>query len=222
VTAEITSVALCVEPPSPAPIAAFTVEPTEVVVTLNVAEVAPAGTVTLLGTVAADELLLSATTTPPAGGAPDKVTVPCDEPPPVKLAGFSVSDVSDGGGDWAGLTVRVALRFEPPRLAPMLALTCEETDVVVTVKAAFSEPAGTVTEAGTPTAEELLLSATVLPPLGAALESVTVPCDCVPPVTVAGLTVSEESEGPGGGGLTVRVAFWFEPPRLAPMLALTV
>ena len=54
-------------------------------------------------------------------------------------------------------------------------------------------------------------------PLGAALESVTVPCDCVPPVTVAGLTVSEESEGPGGGGLTVRVAFWFEPPRLAPI-----
>jgi hypothetical protein len=103
----------------------------------------------------------------------------------------------------------------------MLALTCEETEVVVTVKAAFTDPAGTVTEAGTPAAEELLLSATLAPPLGAALDSVTVPCDCVPPVTLAGFTVSDESDGPGGGGLTVRSALWLEPPRLAPIVALT-
>jgi hypothetical protein len=76
VTAEITSVALCVEPPSPAPIAAFTVEPTVEVMTVKLTELAPAGTVTLLGTVADDELLLRATTTPPAGAAPDNVTVP--------------------------------------------------------------------------------------------------------------------------------------------------
>ena len=104
----------------------------------------------------------------------------------------------------------------------MLALTGAETDVVVTVKAAFTDPAGTVTEAGTPAAEELLLRATDAPPLGAALDSVTVPCDCVPPVTLVGLTVSAESDGPGGTGLTVSDAFWLEPPRLAPMLALTV
>src|SRR5262249_45665632 len=126
VTDEIWSVALCVEPPRPAPMAAFTVDPTDVVVTPKVAELAPAGTVTLPGTVAADELLLSATCTPPAGAAPESVTVPCDGLPPVRLAGFSVSEVSEGGGAWAGLTVSVALRLDPSRLAPTLALTCEE------------------------------------------------------------------------------------------------
>jgi hypothetical protein len=59
-------------------------------VTGKVAEVAPAATVTLVGTVAAEVLLLaSVTTAPPAGAAALKVTVPVDPTLPVTLVGFN-------------------------------------------------------------------------------------------------------------------------------------
>lgn len=51
--------------------------------TANVVEVWPAGTVTVAGTVIADELELErATTTPPGGAAPLNVTVPVVDCPP--------------------------------------------------------------------------------------------------------------------------------------------
>ena len=63
-------------------------EPTAEVVIVNVALVAPAATVTLAGTWAADVLLLvRVTTAPPDGAGPVKVTVPADEVPPVTEAG---------------------------------------------------------------------------------------------------------------------------------------
>src|SRR3979490_1876516 len=66
---------------------------TALVLTVNVALVAPAATVTLGGTVAAAVLLLeSATVAPPAGAARLSVTVPVEEFPPVTLVGFSESD----------------------------------------------------------------------------------------------------------------------------------
>jgi len=74
---------------------------TALVLTVNVALVAPAATVTLDGTRAAAVLLLdSVTIAPPAGAAPLSITVPVEEFPPVTLVGFSVSDerVGDGGG----------------------------------------------------------------------------------------------------------------------------
>src|SRR5438477_12581238 len=52
-----------------------------------------ASTVTLLGTVAAIVLLLARfTTAPSAGATPLKLTVPCEELPPITLVGFSVSE----------------------------------------------------------------------------------------------------------------------------------
>ena len=49
----------------------------------NVTEVWPAGTVTVAGRVIADELELErATTTPPGGAVPAKVTVPVADCPP--------------------------------------------------------------------------------------------------------------------------------------------
>jgi len=63
-----------------------------VVVTVKVAVVAVAATVTLAGTVAAALLLDSVTTAPPVGAALLKVTVPVDEVPPVTEVGFSVTD----------------------------------------------------------------------------------------------------------------------------------
>ena len=64
--------------------------------TVNVALVAPAATVTLAGTRATVVLLLeSATCAPPAGAGPLNVTVPVDEFPPTTLVGFSVSVESE-------------------------------------------------------------------------------------------------------------------------------
>ena len=65
---------------------------TAVVVTVKVAVVAPAATVTLTGTVAAALLLDRVTASPPVGAALPKVTVPVDEVPPVTEVGFSVTD----------------------------------------------------------------------------------------------------------------------------------
>ena len=73
---------------------------TALVLTVNVALVAPAGTVTLEATLAAPLLLESATCAPPAGAAPLSVTVPVEDcVPPMTLVGFSETEerVTDAG-----------------------------------------------------------------------------------------------------------------------------
>jgi hypothetical protein len=81
---------------------------TALVVTVNVAVVDPAATVTLVGTCAAAVLLLvSDTLAPPVGAAPLSVTVPVDELPPVTLVGFRVTEDKDTVA--VGFTVNVAV-----------------------------------------------------------------------------------------------------------------
>ena len=88
---------------------------TALVLTVKVALVAPAATVTLEGTRAAPLLLESATVAPPAGAAPLNVTVPVEDcVPPITLVGLSVSDKSVAGGGAAGATVIEAVRVTPP------------------------------------------------------------------------------------------------------------
>ncbi len=65
---------------------------TALVLTGKVTLVAPAGTVTLEGTLAAELLLERETCAPPAGAAPLSVTAPVEEFPPVTLVGFSESE----------------------------------------------------------------------------------------------------------------------------------
>jgi hypothetical protein len=75
----------------------------------KVALAAPAGTVTLAGTVAAELLLESVTCTPPPGGAgPFNVTVPVEGFPPVTLPGLRASEERTGG-----ITVSEAVRVPP-------------------------------------------------------------------------------------------------------------
>ena len=88
---------------------------TALVLTVNVALVAPAATVTLEGTVTAAVLLLeSATCAPPVGAAPLNVTVPVEELPPVTLVGFNPSEARVGGGGGAGVTASEVVRVAPP------------------------------------------------------------------------------------------------------------
>src|SRR5262245_25578291 len=90
-------------------------------------------------------------------------------------------------------------------------------------------PAVTVTLAGTVAALVLLLErATTAPPLGAALVSVTVPCDpavAEPPVTLVGFSASEDKlagGGGGGAGRTLSVAVRVVPLKMAEMVTLLV
>ncbi len=69
---------------------------TALVVTVNVALLAPAATVTLPGTVAVDVLLLRVTAAPPAGAGPLSVSVPVEEEPPLTVVGLSATDESVG------------------------------------------------------------------------------------------------------------------------------
>ncbi len=95
------------------------VVPTGVVVAVNVAPVAPAGTTTLDGVAAAAELSESAISMPPPGAAAVNVTVPVVLAPPVTLDGFSVSDDSDGelphaaGGGTSALTLTSSMKVRP-------------------------------------------------------------------------------------------------------------
>ena len=77
------------------------------------AAVAPAGTVTLVGTLAAALLLESVTVAPPAGAGALNVTVPVEDcRPPTTVDGFRLNDERVGsGGD---VTVREAALVTPP------------------------------------------------------------------------------------------------------------
>jgi hypothetical protein len=76
----------------------------------------------------------------------------------------------------------------------MVAWAAEVTPVVVTWKGAVVAPAATVTVAGTVAAALLLPSVTVAAAAAAPVR-VTVPADAVPPITVVGFNVTEETAG---------------------------
>jgi hypothetical protein len=180
---------------------------TGLVLTVNVAVVAPAATVTSDGTVATVVLLLdSETTAPPLGAGALRVTVPLDEFPPITLVGLTLSALTEGG-----VTVRDAVRVTPSCEPEMVTEVEVPTGLVLTVNVAVVAPLATVTLAATVATAVLLLdSDTRAPPLGAGPLRVTVPVDDVPPITLVGLTPSEDSVV--GGGVTVSDAV-----RVAPL-----
>src|SRR5467141_3590883 len=167
---------------------------TALVLTVNVALVAPAATVTLDGVLATFVLLLeSVTTAPPEGAAPLNVTVPVEEFPPVTLVGLTESEESVGAGGGTGVTVSDADLVTPLYIPEMVTVVDAATALVLTVNVALVAPAATVTLDGVLAAVVLLLeSVTTAPPEGAAPLSVTVPVEEFPPVTLVGFTETEE------------------------------
>src|SRR5215472_10332819 len=83
---------------------------------VKVALVAPAGMVTVEGTVARAVLLLASETMAPLCGAGElSITLPVNGDPPTTLLGLSVSDVRVGPGGGNGVTVSTALScWAPP------------------------------------------------------------------------------------------------------------
>ena len=144
------------------------------VVIVKVADVAPAATVTLAGTVpmVVDEDA-RVTTAPPVGAALVNTTVPVTVLPPVTAATLVVRVDKTAAG---GVTVMVAVPFELLVVAVIVALVLTATVPAVTENVAVRVPAATVTATGTlATAELLDARATTFPPTGALVDSVTVP-----------------------------------------------
>ena len=80
--ASTVSVAVWLAPPKLAVIVAVVVGGTLVVVMVKAWDVAPAGTITVAGTIASGLLLVKATGTPPAGAGIGSVMVPVTGSPP--------------------------------------------------------------------------------------------------------------------------------------------
>src|SRR5205807_1833124 len=184
---------------------------TALVVTVKLALLPPAGTVTLDGRAAMLGLPLDReTTAPPLGDGPLRVTVPVEDcVPPVTLVGFSVSDDRAAAG---GVTVSDAVLLAPPEADSTLMAVDATYAWVITVELALLHPACSVTLDGraailgsSPTRRSSDL------PLGDGPLRVTVPVeDCVPPVTLVGFSVSDDRVAVGG--VTVSDAVLLAPP----------
>ena len=139
----------------------------------------PAATVTEAGTATTELLLARLIANPPVGAAAFSVTVQLSVPAPAIEPLAQVSALNTGP---------LALSCSEKVLATLLALAvnvtvcAEPTAETVAVKLPVFDPAATVTEAGTVTAELLLAKLTANPPLGAAAFSVTVQLSVPAPV----------------------------------------
>lgn len=116
--------------------------------------------------------------------------------PPRTLVGLSVSVLKVTAAT-AGFTVSVVVLLTPRDAAVIVAAVLAVTDVVLMAKVAVVAPAGTVTDAGTTAAAELLVSVTTTPPAGAGDPSVMVPVAAVPPLTLTGLTLTVDNDPSG-------------------------
>jgi len=171
---------------------------TALVVTVKLAIVAPAPTVTLPGTCAALVWLdLSETTNPPGGAFPLRVIDPVELVPPVTVVGERLSDCTD-----AGTIVMEAFREEPFRVAVTVTAVELLTPLLLSVKVALLDPEVTATLLGTETEELLFCRATLIPLLGATPLRVTVPVAVLPPTMLCGLRLIPVNVG----GFTVSMA----------------
>ena len=143
------------------------------------------------GTVAEALLEPRLTSTPPTPAGAESCTVPVDGEPPVTDEGDRVSEEIVPVPGPLGSIVRLA-DVKLADVAEIEAVTCEPTEVVVTVNVPDDAPCAIVIDPGT-VAEALFEPRfTSTPPTPAGEASCTVPVDGEPPVTVAGDKVSDE------------------------------
>lgn len=144
------------------------------VVIVKAADVAPAATVTLAGTVPIvvdDDARV--TTAPPVGAGDVNTTVPVTGTPPVTDVTTVVRLDKTAAG---GVTVMVAVPVDPFVVAVIVTLVFALTVPAVIVNVAVRVPARTVTDTGTlATAGLLDERVTTFPPTGALVDRVIVP-----------------------------------------------
>ena len=162
--------------PSVAKIVAVDWDDTGNVVTENVVDVLPSGTVTEFGVIPLDKLLETSIDEPPGPAGPLIVKVPVTVAPPYTLGGFKVRVESFGGR-----MVKFAVFAVAPDPAVMVADACAFTPVVATVNVPTVLPAGIETEAGGIAVAMLDVNGIVAPADGAGEANVTVPVEDVPP-----------------------------------------
>ena len=121
---------------------------------------------------------VSATTMPPVGAAPVRVTVPVDWAPLSTVLGERVRLAGVGG-----VTVRLAVAEYVPAEAVTTTGVDFATGAVDIEKAVLLAPWGTVTVAGGVTLELFADNPTLKPPAGAKPFKVTVPVELAPPTT---------------------------------------
>jgi hypothetical protein len=154
-------------------IPAVVIDPTAIVVTLNVLDTEPCGTTIDPGTEADPELLARFTSTPPTGAAAANITVPIEDCPPINADGERLKlDIVPCPGP-AGLIVSVAV----VEFADVAVIVTDPAALVVTANVPDTEPCGMVSEPGTEADPELLANVTSTPPAGAAPDKVTVPVE---------------------------------------------
>jgi hypothetical protein len=180
------------------------------VVTVNVAVVDPANTVTLAGTTTLELLDERVTTDPPVGAGPSKLTVPVDVSPPITVDGSSETPANAT----VGVIVRVVLTDVVPDLAVMVADVEVVTLVVVTLNVAVDDPLGTVTLAGATALVLLDDKVTTMPPGPAGPERDMVPVEALPPR----MELGDIATLTNAGGVIVKVAFADWPPEDAVMV----
>ena len=131
------------------------------VLTVKLTLVAPAGTITLDGTLAAPLLLESATCAPPAGAGPLSVTVPVEDVPPTTLVGFRVSEATVGSGGAVTVRVIAVVCVNAPDVPVMVTVTVPmvaallAVSVIVLVVVAGLGLNDAVTPLGSPDADKL-------------------------------------------------------------------
>jgi hypothetical protein len=164
------------------------VPPTSLVPTVNVALVAPAGTVTVPGAVSGSPAV-TATAAPPTGAGAVRLTVPVTGFPPTTVEALNdiverTTRTTVTEEDWLLLPLSDAVTLAVPAPTPVI------------VNAAVDEPACSVTGDCTVATAGLLLVSVMLAATVGAAATVTVPC-AVPPIPmVDALTATLDTPGP--------------------------
>jgi hypothetical protein len=186
--------------PAPAVNVAVCTELTGETAAVKLAEVDPAATVTLAGKTTAALLLARLTAKPPLAAAALKVTAQLSLPAPVIDPIVHVRPLNSGTSvlPWPipeAFNCKANVSTTPPALAISVAVCAELTEETAAVKLAVVDPACTVTEFGTVTAESLLDRLTAKPPLPAAEFNPTVQSSIADPVAPSKAQLSDVNSG---------------------------